>query len=689
MHAVTGLAVLSCVLLGASVASAATLTVCKTGCSFVSIQSAVTAAHVGDTVEVRANGSLGYTQQVTVPKRITLEGDPNGPRPVLKLAPTSADMPTLAFTNAAGGSTLKHMMVLSNGPSSDSGNDAIDFDDVGGTVTDVSATATGIPVFVGAAGDTIGPAVTATSTGTALDDDIGGSTITGVTATATGGDAVAAVVKQGTTVQDSSFSAGNGGSTGLHVQGATVRRVKVSGWEGIRADGGLITDSVATSTTAAAVQAGGAAQLRNVTAIASGQGSDGVAGDSNGAIVAKNVIARGGPGGSDLATEAGGTMQVGYSNFTSSTPGVDVSTIGHNQSVDPLFVNGTVGPAEDFHLQNGSPAIGAGVSDAQTGTSDLDGHPRPAAGQTAPSLGAYEPTSDTLNVVVSGTGSGAVSGSGISCPSNCSHTYAPGTVVTLTATPTAGSVFAGWGGACSGAGSCQVTMQSEHTVNATFALVPPANRTLPVIGGAPARGQTVVASDGTWNGAPTLFTYQWQRCAATGGSCASIVSATGNTYRVGTGDVGRRLRVVVTASNAGGARSATSAPTKAVTAVVPVPVLTHVRLRPTEFVASRGTVLTVTLSEFATVRVLVVQLESGRKSHGRCQAAAKHGKRCTLKLRKGSASFRGIAGSNHFMVRVRGLRPGRYQATVAASASGKTSKPVALNFAVTKPSKRR
>ena len=39
----------------------------------------------------------------------------------------------------------------------------------------------------------------------------------------------------------------------------------------------------------------------------------------------------------------------------------------------------------------------------------------------------------TLTVALAGTGSGRVTGSGISCPGTCSHSYAAGTVVTLTA----------------------------------------------------------------------------------------------------------------------------------------------------------------------------------------------------------------------------------------------------------------
>src|SRR5207245_3663496 len=45
------------------------------------------------------------------------------------------------------------------------------------------------------------------------------------------------------------------------------------------------------------------------------------------------------------------------------------------------------------------------------------------------------------------------------------------TVVTLTATPAAGSTFSGWsGGGCSGTGTCTVTMSAATTVTATFTL---------------------------------------------------------------------------------------------------------------------------------------------------------------------------------------------------------------------------
>jgi Divergent InlB B-repeat domain len=78
------------------------------------------------------------------------------------------------------------------------------------------------------------------------------------------------------------------------------------------------------------------------------------------------------------------------------------------------------------------------------------------------------PVNYTLSVSVSGNGTVTSSPPGISCPSVCTMNYASGTPAMLTATPTAGATFNGWGGACTGNGSCLVTMNSLESVTTMF-----------------------------------------------------------------------------------------------------------------------------------------------------------------------------------------------------------------------------
>jgi uncharacterized repeat protein (TIGR02543 family) len=77
-----------------------------------------------------------------------------------------------------------------------------------------------------------------------------------------------------------------------------------------------------------------------------------------------------------------------------------------------------------------------------------------------------------LTVTRAGTGSGTVMSNplGIDCGSVCAASFAEGIAVALTATPTTGSRFTGWGGDCTGTGACIVTMTQAHNVMATFTL---------------------------------------------------------------------------------------------------------------------------------------------------------------------------------------------------------------------------
>ncbi|PYR47170.1 MAG: hypothetical protein DMF95_17015, partial [Acidobacteria bacterium] len=80
----------------------------------------------------------------------------------------------------------------------------------------------------------------------------------------------------------------------------------------------------------------------------------------------------------------------------------------------------------------------------------------------------------TLAVLKSGAGTGVVTSSppGIDCGSTCAAPYTSGTVVALTAQASAGAVFSGWSGACSGqARTCTVTINAATSVTATFDIV--------------------------------------------------------------------------------------------------------------------------------------------------------------------------------------------------------------------------
>jgi hypothetical protein len=95
-------------------------------------------------------------------------------------------------------------------------------------------------------------------------------------------------------------------------------------------------------------------------------------------------------------------------------------------------------------------------------------------------------------------------------------------------------------------------------------VVVPDNTEPPTVVGTAQDGQMLVAKDGEWAGDnPMTFTYQWQRCDANAANCANITNATGKVYRVATADVGRRLRVQVTAQNRSGRSAATTRATPA------------------------------------------------------------------------------------------------------------------------------
>jgi hypothetical protein len=83
---------------------------------------------------------------------------------------------------------------------------------------------------------------------------------------------------------------------------------------------------------------------------------------------------------------------------------------------------------------------------------------------------------------------------------------------------------------------------------------------VPQIFGDAQQGQTLVAGTGHWSPAPTAYAYQWEHCDAAGSNCAAILGATAPAYAATAADAYGQLAVVVTASDADGSTSATSAP---------------------------------------------------------------------------------------------------------------------------------
>lgn len=75
-----------------------------------------------------------------------------------------------------------------------------------------------------------------------------------------------------------------------------------------------------------------------------------------------------------------------------------------------------------------------------------------------------------LTVTKSGTGNGTVTSNpvGIDCGGDCGEPYPYNSPVTLTALADGNATFSGWEGACSGMGACEVAMNADRSVMATF-----------------------------------------------------------------------------------------------------------------------------------------------------------------------------------------------------------------------------
>ena len=144
---------------------------------------------------------------------------------------------------------------------------------------------------------------------------------------------------------------------------------------------------------------------------------------------------------------------------------------------------------------------------------------------------------------------------------------------------------------------------STATAGVVPAVLLPINTALPTIVGVARVGTAIQATPGTWSNTTAPFAFSWQACDLAEAVCAAIPGATGASFVPTPSQVGKRLRVDVTASNIDGSIHAVSAATAAVLPPGPAlsaqPVLTGI--------AQQGQTLTVTPGTWDAFSTTVVQ----------------------------------------------------------------------------------
>ena len=200
------------------------------------------------------------------------------------------------------------------------------------------------------------------------------------------------------------------------------------------------------------------------------------------------------------------TAGAGVGSVTSEPAGVQCGESCSNDFLEGSQLTLTATPA------NG--AVFAGWAGACTNTSGVCQVTMDAAKTVT---ATFEVATHTLTVGKDGSGTGTVTSEpgGIDCGLDCSHTASHAAQVRLTATPTAGSTFAGWSGACTNAtGTCDVTMDAAKVVTATFDLVPQ-----PTMGEPALKFQSTATFPVAWAGGDnaTRYDVRWRAATTTSG----------------------------------------------------------------------------------------------------------------------------------------------------------------------------
>jgi hypothetical protein len=156
--------------------------------------------------------------------------------------------------------------------------------------------------------------------------------------------------------------------------------------------------------------------------------------------------------------------------------------------------------------------------------------------------------------------------------------------------------------------------EANSEVSAVVVPVAPSNTALPKVSGSTQEGKTLTATEGSWSPSPTSYGYQWQDCSLSGGSCSEITGATSSSYKLGSGDVGHTVRVVVTATDAGGSAKASSEATATVSPLAP----TNSALPVVSGTAQEGKTLSATEGSWTGKPSYSYQWEDCNSSGGAC-----------------------------------------------------------------------
>jgi galactose oxidase len=181
--------------------------------------------------------------------------------------------------------------------------------------------------------------------------------------------------------------------------------------------------------------------------------------------------------GSTQTIQSSGAYNDGAWHFVVATQGSDGMRLyvdgqlvasGATATAASLFGQWQLGGAASGWPNLPASAFSGSVSDAAMFVRELTAAQVQAEYSAGESVVPLPALTHTLSVSLAGSGAGTASGAGLVCPGACTGSFATGTAVTLTATPASGSTFAGWSGACSGTGSCNVTLNQDQAATATF-----------------------------------------------------------------------------------------------------------------------------------------------------------------------------------------------------------------------------